>query len=150
MLTPKRKPSTPRELRKFGYQIGGIFLAISALFLWRKGTGSYTFMVTAVLGAYLVIFGAVRPEMLAGFNRFWWKLSDFLGRYIGHYVGLAFFSILYWILFTPVSVIMRLVGFDPLGLRRHKNASSYWHERPWPLSSDHYEHQFSIEKRDHE
>ncbi len=150
MLPIKRTPPTIQELRKFGYQTGGIFLAISALFLWRKGTGSYTFMVTAVLGAYLIIFGLVKPAFLAGFNRFWWKLADFLGRYVGHYVGLVFFTILYWILFAPVAGIMRLVGFDPLGLHRHKNAASYWHKRHWPLSSDHYEHQFSIEKRDHE
>jgi hypothetical protein len=149
MPTPNRNPSTPQELRKFGYQIGGIFLALSALFLWRKGVGILC-VVTALLGTYLVVFGALKPELLAGFNRFWWKLSDFLGRYVGHYVGLAFFTILYWILFAPVAVIMRIVGFDPLGLRRHRNAASYWHERPAPLSSDHYEHQFSIEKRDYE
>lgn len=150
MLPIKRNPPTIQELRKFGLQIGGIFLALSALFLWRKGSGSLMFMITAILGTYLVVFGAVKPGFLAGFNRFWWKLSEFLGRYVGHYVGLAFFSILYWILFAPVAVIMRIVGFDPLGLRRHKTAPTYWHERPWPLSSDHYEHQFSIEKRDHE
>lgn len=143
-------PSTPQELRRFGYQTGGIFLVIAALFLWRKGLGNPVFVVTAALGAYLVLFALARPELLTGFSRFWWKLSDFLGRYVGHYVGLAFFTILYWILFAPVAIIMRIVGFDPLGLRRHKSASSYWHERPWPLSSDHYEHQFSIEKRDHE
>ncbi len=149
MLPPNRTPSTPQELRKFGLQIGGIFLTLSALYLWRKGTGIIS-MATALLGAYLVVLGALKPDLLAGFNRFWWKLSGFLARYVGHYVGLGFFTILYWILFAPVAVIMRIVGFDPLGLRRHKTAPTYWHERPWPLSSDHYEHQFSIEKRDHE
>lgn len=141
---------TPAELRKFGFQIGGIFLAVCLLFTWRKGWTHPVALVAGALGVYLVAFAAIRPSLLAGFNRYWWKLSGFLAKYVGHYVGMVFFTLIYWVLFTPVALIMRIVGFDPLGVRRHRKASTYWHERPHPLSSDHYERQFSVEKRDHE
>lgn len=36
MVLPKKKPVTTQELRKFGLQIGGIFLAIALFVLWRK------------------------------------------------------------------------------------------------------------------
>lgn len=147
MVLPKKKPVTTQELRKFGLQIGGIFLAIALFVLWHKGAGHKVFMVTGLLGVYLVGFGAALPDSLAGFHRFWLKLADLLGRYVGHYVGMAFFSLLYWILFAPVAVIMRIVGFDPLGIRKHKHASTYWHPRKAALSSDHYERQFSIERQ---
>lgn len=147
MVLPKNKPVTTRELRKFGLQIGGIFLAIATFVLWRKGPGHLVFILSSVLGVYLVGFGAIQPDLLAGFHRFWLKLADFLGRYVGHYVGMLFFSVLYWILFAPVALIMRIVGFDPLGLRKHKRASTYWNPRTAALSSDHYERQFSIERQ---
>ncbi|MBK7497008.1 MAG: hypothetical protein IPI28_17035 [Candidatus Omnitrophica bacterium] len=124
MVLPKKKPVTTQELRKFGLQIGGIFLAIALFVLWRKGAGHKVFMVTGLLGVYLVGFGAALPDSLAGFHRFWLKLADLLGRYVGHYVGMAFFSLLYWILFAPVAVIMRIVGFDPLG---YENTSMQAH-----------------------
>jgi hypothetical protein len=154
MHTPaNRQPATPEELRKFGCQIGGIFLVLGLVFLYSylfREKGPLLMVICLGLGVYLVSFAVISPAMLAGFNRFWWKLSDFLGRYVGHYVGMAFFTLLYWILFAPVALIMRVVGFDPLGMRSHRKAATYWHDRPRALSSDHYERQFSVEKKDHE
>jgi hypothetical protein len=57
---------------------------------------------------------------------------------------MAAFALIYWLLFTPGSLIGRLVGFDPLGLRKHGKADTYWHDRKFPLSSTHYEKQFAF------
>jgi hypothetical protein len=147
------KPLSPQELRKFGYQIGGIFLVFGLIFAYShfvRHKGPTAMAVCLALGTYLLVSASAAPASLAGFHRFWTKLSELLANYVGHYVGMAFFTLLYWILFAPVALIMKIVGFDPLGTRKHRKAATYWHNRSTPLSSDHYERQFSIEKKDHE
>lgn len=150
MAKHKTGPPSIQELRSFGRTIGLIFAALAGIYFWRKGLSHFLTIIFAGLGGYLVIFSVVAPAMLTGFHRFWWKLAEFLGKYVGHYVGMAFFTLMYWVLFAPVAIIFRLVGFDPLGLNRFKKADTYWHARPTALSSKHYEKQFAVESKDHE
>lgn len=150
---PKPLTQTPSsdDLKKFGWSVGGVFLLLGAvflgLFLYNGGHVIKT-SVCLSLGAFLVVMGTVPPlrnsGLMLSIYRGWLKLAAFLARYVGHYVGMAAFALIYWVLFTPVSLIMRIVRFDPLGLRKHGKASTYWHDREFPLSSNHYEKQFAI------
>jgi hypothetical protein len=137
MNLPPIPEATPKELRKFGWTVGGVFLVLTGFLVWRDHPILST--VTGVLSAYLLIFGTLAPTWLEAFHNKWWKGALF----IGHYMGMVAFTIIYVVLFTPVSLIARVVGFDPLGLRTHRKAESYWHTREGALSSDHYEYQFA-------
>ena len=144
---------TSQELKKFGWTIGGIFLVLGILllvsFLIRGKTHSGIFSALFIpFGALLILLGTVpglrNSGLMRVIHRGWMGLAAFLGKYIGHYVGIAVFALIYWILFTPVSLVARLVGFDPLGLRKHRKVDSYWRPREAALSSDHYEKQFDL------
>jgi hypothetical protein len=154
-MKPASPVSTPtsQELKKFGWTIGGIFLVLGLLLLLSfLAKGKTHSGIVAVLflsfGALLVLLGSVPGLRESGamrvIHRGWMGFAAFLGKYVGHYVGLAVFTLIYWILFTPVSLVARLVGFDPLGLRSHRKVDSYWRPREGALSSDHYEKQFDL------
>jgi len=41
-------------------------------------------------------------------------------------------TIVFFLIVTPVSLLFRITGFDPLALRRPKSVTSFWSERRTP------------------
>jgi len=78
-----------------------------------------------------VAFGAVsliRPGLLAPLNRLWLEFGLLLHRIVSPLVmGLLFFLVI-----TPIALIMRLAGKDPLHLKYDAAARSYWIPRRPP------------------
>jgi hypothetical protein len=60
--------------------------------------------------------------LLAGLNRWWIKLGVLLGKLVSPIaLGVLFYGV-----FFPMGVVMRLAGKDPLRLKRDADAASYW------------------------
>lgn len=111
--------------RSFGVVFAAAFLVI-ALFPLVRG-GEPRLWALAVAAAFL---GAalIRPALLAPLNRLWFRFGLLLGRVTNPLImGLVFFLVI-----TPMAVIMRLRGKDPLRLRPDREAKSYWIERVPP------------------
>src|SRR3989344_5189194 len=72
----KNIKSTPRELRNFGFLVGGIFLVLGA---WFGYSGRHSWELVTALGALLVFFGAVFPRVLAPVYKAWMALGAVLG-----------------------------------------------------------------------
>jgi hypothetical protein len=53
---------------------------------------------------------------------------------IGFVVSHVVLAILYYLVFTPIGLIMRLLRYDPLSRRFAPKAPSYWKERANPKS----------------
>ena len=105
--------------KKFGYFFSGIFLTISLYFLYseRFSTG-YIFATLALL---FVIITIIKADLLLPLNKLWMYFGYLLGIIISPIVlGIIFFG-----LFTPYSLVMRLMGRDELRLRK-TNKKSYW------------------------
>lgn len=81
----------------------------------------------AVAGVMLVVT-LVRAELLAPFNRVWFRFGLFLHRVVNPVI----MAVIYFAVVTPTGLIMRAVGKDPLRLRRDPNAESYWIHRTPP------------------
>ena len=81
----------------------------------------------AVAGVMLVVT-LVRAELLAPFNRVWFRFGLFLHRVVNPVI----MAVIYFGVVTPTGLIMRAVGKDPLRLRRDPNAESYWIHRTPP------------------
>ena len=80
----------------------------------------------AVAGVLLVVT-LVRAELLAPFNRVWFRFGLFLHRVVNPVI----MAVIYFAVVTPTGLIMRAAGKDPLRLRRDPNAESYWiHRKP--------------------
>jgi hypothetical protein len=65
--------------------------------------------------------------LLRPLNKAWYQLGLFLGRFVSPIV----LGILFFIVITPVAIVMRLSGRDALKLRR-QDVSSHWIDRKPP------------------
>jgi len=120
----KNIKSTPRELRNFGFLVGGIFLVLGA---WFGYSGRHSWELVTALGALLVFFGAVFPRVLAPVYKAWMAL----GAVLGWVMTRLLLSILFFAVFTPIGLLMRMFGkrFLDLRFKPKKSAKTYWRYR---------------------
>jgi saxitoxin biosynthesis operon SxtJ-like protein len=126
-----------RAEREFGLIVGGIFLLLSAWWIYRGKFHSIS-QVTLPLGAVLVLLGLVFPRALVIPNKAWMALAEVLS-FVSTRVILAF---VYFVIVTPIGFVKRLFGWDPLN-RRAPKSESYW--RPYSnrqRDPRHYEKMF--------
>jgi saxitoxin biosynthesis operon SxtJ-like protein len=109
-----------RAEREFGLIVGGIFVLLSGWWLYR-GKFADISHVLLPLGVLLVIVGVLLPKALVLPNRAWMLLAEALSFVTTRVIlGIVFFLII-----TPIGVIKRLSGWDPLN-RRGGSRTSYW------------------------
>ena len=126
-----------RTEREFGLIVGGVFLLLSGWWIYRGKFHSVT-QVTLPPGAALVLLGLVFPRALVLPNKAWMALAEVLS-YVSTRIILAF---VFFVIVTPIGVVKRLSGWDPLN-RRAPKSESYW--RPYSdrqRDPRHYEKMF--------
>ena len=108
--------------RKFGFFFTIIFLLVSIYFFFRVSSSlSYFFLLLALV---LLLTTLIKSSLLLPFNKAWMGFGFLLGKIVNPIVlGAIFFF-----LFTPISLLMRLFGRDELLLKLN-NKESYWKER---------------------
>jgi|ERR1043166_1488971 hypothetical protein len=126
----------PRELRKFGLLVGGVFAAVGLLWLIRHKP-YYPWLLTP--GVILIVLGAVLPKILKPVYIAWMSLAIVLGFIVSNVLLTLFF----FVVITPIGLIARLSGNDFLRLKIDRSAATYWIPRP-PRARDpsQYERQF--------
>jgi len=110
-----------RILREFGMIMGAAFLTISGIFLFRQKYTGATFSLLA--SCIFSIMGLALPILLKPVYIVWMHFAFILG-WINTRVILI---ILFYLIFTPASLLMRLFGVDLL--ERKKKTSSYWKKK---------------------
>jgi Na+/proline symporter len=127
----------PRELRKFGLLVGGVFLLLALWFGWR---GRAIFPYLTAVGGVLFGLGAVAPRVLRHVYVAWMAVALVLGIV----VSTTLLTVFYYVVVTPVGLAARVMGKDFLTRRREPKASSYWilRDRSRPKSPQEYEQQY--------
>jgi hypothetical protein len=126
----------PRDLRKFGLMVGGVFVALGILFLLRHRP-SYPFLVWP--GVILILLGAVAPRVLKYPYIAWMSVAFTLGFIMSR----VLLTICFFLLVTPIALIGRLFGKDFLNRKLDREAESYWIRcESAPKSAESYEQQF--------
>jgi hypothetical protein len=105
-------PANPE--RSFGISVGGVLVALALVLLWRRRIGRAE--VLGGLGGVLLVLGLVRPSLLKWPSAVWWRFS----RLLGHVMARFWLTLLFAVVLTPVSLVWRLIGRDPLSRRRDK------------------------------
>ena len=114
--------------RSFGILFFIVFLIIS---LWPLKSGHNPNFYLLFASVIFLILGALNSKLLTPLNKAWIKFGEILGLIIAPIVmGLVYFVIL-----TPVSLIVRLFGKDLLGLKFLKESKTYWIKRKKNLTS---------------
>ena len=126
----------PRELRKFGLLVGGVFAILgAALWLRHRPTAPYFLGV----GGFLILFGLLAPRALKYIYIVWMTFALVLGFVVSGILLTLFF----FLVITPIGWVARGLGNDFLSLKLNRPAASYWLPRPrGPKKPADYERQF--------
>jgi hypothetical protein len=124
-----------KELRIFGLMVGGIFSIIGLWPIFVRGDSPRIWAVS--VGGALVGLGLALPSSLKHIHRIWMKIGHVLG-FINTRIILG---VIYYGLITPMGVIMRLSGKDPMRRALVPDADTYRVIRP-PRSRFHMKNQF--------
>ncbi len=112
---------TPGELRRFALTVGAAFLVLGGLSLWRGHTAAP--LVLAGIGAALGLAGLAIPARLGPLYRGWMRLGLFISKLTTPLLlGLVYFGLI-----TPMGLLRRLAGRDPL--RHRAGERGYWKAR---------------------
>jgi hypothetical protein len=112
------------SLRKFGLLVGSVFCAIGLWPVLLHGSGPRRWALA--VGGLLVIAGLVAPRALAPVHRAWMAAAEALG-WINTRILLG---IVFYGLITPMGLVRRLVGEDPMRRRLEPGAESYRVPKP--------------------
>ena len=112
--------------RSFGIVFFVFFLIIATYPLINGGELRLWSLLISIVFLFL---GLVNSKILNPLNKLWFKFGIFLGKIISPLVmGIIFFLVV-----TPIGLLMRLLSKDLLNLRFNNN-SSYWIEKTEPKS----------------
>jgi hypothetical protein len=111
--------------RSFGLVMAAFFILVAiAPLRHHQHVRNWAF---GVAGLFL-IFALIRPALLKPLNKAWMALGLLLSRFVTPVV----IGIMFYLVFTPVGFIYRMLGRDPLRLSFSKSDKSYWIERRPP------------------
>lgn len=111
--------------RSFGWVFTAFFLLVG---LWPLFRGRPLRGWALALAAVILLVAVLRPSVLHPANRAWMRLGLLMGRIVNPIVT----ALLFYGVFTPLGLLMRARGKDPLRLRPAPDAVSYWINREPP------------------
>ena len=121
--------------RKFGFFFTVIFLLASS-YSYYVDSEIMVYILGAICGIFLIIT-IINADALLPLNKVWMKFGILLGMIVSPIVmGIIFFGI-----FTPIAIIMRLSGRDELRLR-FKIKQTHWINRKAFIEVDSFNKQY--------
>jgi len=113
--------------RTFGLVMAGFF-AVVALLPVVGGPISTVRWWALAIAAFFLVLALVWTAPLRPLNHLWMKLGVLLSRIVAPIV----MTIVFYVTVTPIGLLMRMAGKDPLRLNRDAKARSYWIVREPP------------------
>ena len=112
--------------RNFGIVFFIVFLLI-AIYPFLKGNDLRIWSL--LISFVFLILGLINSKLLSPLNKLWFKFGLFLGKIISPIImGFIFFIVV-----TPIGIIMRLLRKDLLNLK-YNQKKTYWIEKAGPKS----------------
>lgn len=112
--------------KSFGLVFFLVFILIGIYPILNQGNIRVWSIIIAVV---FLILGLSNSRILTPLNRIWFKFGIFLGKMISPIImGVIFFLVV-----TPIGLIMKILGKDLLNIKYNKKRS-YWIEKNDPKS----------------
>ena len=114
--------------RNFGLVFFIIFLILG---LWPITNGEEIRIWLILLAFIFLILGIMESKLLSPLNRLWFKFGIMLGAIVAPIVMGAIF----FIVVTPIGIVMSIIGKDLLNKKHDKKKKTYWIKRIKPTGS---------------
>ena len=115
--------------RSFGLLFFVVFLVIAFWPLTKKSEINLYLISIALI---FLVLGMLNSKILSPLNKAWIKLGEILGRIVAPVV----MAVVYFIILTPISLLVRLFGKDLIGMKFSNDIKkSYWIKRKKNLGS---------------
>jgi hypothetical protein len=112
--------------RSFGIVFFTVFFIVSIYPIFKGGDLRIWSLIISII---FLILGLLNSKILTPLNKIWFKFGVLLGNIISPIVmGIVFFIVV-----TPISLLMKALGKDVLNLKKNTN-KSYWIEKTGPKS----------------
>jgi hypothetical protein len=135
MLTAQK--NLPSD-RNFGVLFAVVSTLLAAHFHWN-GTTILAVIICGILALAFLLAALFAPDSLRRLNRAW----HWFGIAVGRVVSPMVLGAIFFLLLTPIALVMRAFGRDALNLRGPRNVISCWvpRGRPGPDSAS-FKNQF--------
>ena len=114
-----------KNLLVFGYGLAVIIPSLVFLHGRKHGMGIISF-VLLIFSVTILLITVVNYQYLKGFYEKWMLAAHFIGKI----VTTLLLTILFYGVFAPVGLILRLMRKDLLEQLFDPKANSYWHKHP--------------------
>ena len=115
----KQKEIKTSSNKSFGLVFFVIFMTIA---LWPLLNDENIRFWSVIVSIIFLILGLFNSKILTPFNKLWMRLGILLGAIVSPIV----MGIVYFVVITPIGLIMKLFGKDVLNLKIDKNKNTYW------------------------
>ena len=116
----------PSSNKSFGIVFFIFFLLISIYPLINKGDIRLWSLIISII---FLVLGLLNSKTLTPLNYIWFKIGIFLGKIVSPIV----MCLIFFVIVTPIAILMRLLNKDLLNLKFNKK-STYWIEKNEPKS----------------
>ena len=114
--------------RSFGILFFLVFLGFGLWPLTKEMSPNIYLIVISVI---FLILGLLNSKLLSPLNNLWIKFGEILGKVIAPIV----MAVVYFLILTPISLLVRLFGKDLIGMKFSNNIKSYWIKRKKDLGT---------------
>ncbi|WP_413884925.1 SxtJ family membrane protein [Candidatus Desulfatibia sp.] len=124
-----------KEIRVFAGGIGVVFQIIAVVSWWRGGN---LYPYISGLGVVFAVVGLTLPKLMKPVYARWMIIAAAIGRFQTKLL----LAILFYLVITPVGIVLRLLRKDILDLKHEPNAKTYWKKRDPMQGKERFHKQF--------
>jgi len=108
--------------RSFGILFFLVFIGFGLWPLTKEMSPNIYLIIISVIFLFL---GLLNSKLLSPLNNLWIKFGEILGKVIAPIV----MAVVYFLILTPISLLVRLFGKDLIEMKFNNNVKSYWIKR---------------------
>ena len=101
------------------------FIVFILICIWPLFYGKALRIWPIPIALIFLVLGLINSKILTPLNLIWVKFGELLGRIIAPFV----MFLVFFIILTPIGIILKLFGKDLLKIKKNKLLKSYWIHR---------------------
>jgi len=111
-----------KGLHQFGLMLGGILIVLFGLLLpWSREWENLPNYQWIAIGVLVVAWALIAPDSMRGLYNGWMRIAMAIGNVMNRII----LAIVYFIVITPMGIVMRMMDKDPMRRTLNKSVASY-------------------------